>query len=65
MNKWLTHLIFQIHPLRGLPELAPVIPDPGCRGFNGPVPPPLWMSFNQTKSITIRNESQFREKYFY
>jgi len=27
--------------MRILPELAPKI---GCRGFAGPVPPPLWMS---------------------
>jgi len=28
--------------VRILPELAPKI---GCRGFTGPVPPPLWMSW--------------------
>jgi hypothetical protein len=27
-----------------LPELAPVsLQNSGCRGFTGPVPPPLWM----------------------
>lgn len=29
---------------RALPELAPAGLLSGCRGFIGPVPPPLWMS---------------------
>jgi hypothetical protein len=29
---------------RALPELAPAEIFSGCRGFIGPVPPPLWMS---------------------
>ncbi|GAP10247.1 hypothetical protein BECAL_01410 [Bellilinea caldifistulae] len=38
-------LIFQNHRiLRILPELAPADWISGCRGFFGPVPPPLWMS---------------------
>jgi hypothetical protein len=38
-------LIFQNPAAAGdLPELAPVLS--GCRGFTGPVPPPLWMSKN-------------------
>ncbi|GIV67025.1 MAG: hypothetical protein KatS3mg047_1418 [Bellilinea sp.] len=38
-------LIFQNHRiLRILPELAPAECFSGCRGFIGPVPPPLWMS---------------------
>ena len=39
-------LIFQKSLLPGLaPRFAASITDnlPGCRGFTGPVPPPLWM----------------------
>lgn len=36
-----TYLISQ---LRMLSDLAPALTSGGCWGFNGPIPPPLWMS---------------------
>lgn len=38
-------LIFQSPQHGSLPDLAPRhAPAPGCRGFSGPIPPPLVMS---------------------
>jgi len=40
-------LIFQSPQHGSLPDLAPRhAPAPGCRGFSGPIPPPLVMSDN-------------------
>ncbi len=43
--------------LRLLPELAPRI---GCRGFTGPVPPPLWMSGIGNYLIIRQKDGQTR-----
>jgi len=36
--------------LSSLPDLAPWLA-PGCRGFTGPVPPPLWIRVTNFYSI--------------